>query len=940
MAIADNVDIDYTNKIIDVTGTDASTPWDILNLYSYVKEEFKLSPNAEDDFAFDAPTPFDLTLKNGWYLRRHSLPRISGGSITANYGTDEIEKINFASIGTDPVESDIGIDIRDDTSVFGELVDYDTSDDRLTWWVRTNGTPVSVTTASTVDSLQGGTPTGTSTGTSENDTQDQWTGIKTIGDLVATGPQPLIYVFVGDVTTGDYASISRRVEGVADDANHRDDDYDEELTNGDRGALDSVLVNIIDSGVTLGNPVGEVRAYARTGLDTYSDFSINITAGGLISIPVTNSPDGQDVLGEYAIAVDGIASGPFTVAETIEENGGGTPNWRAEVLELVGTQAATRVLIIRSLTGVIADNDTFVGNSSAATGVIRGTTGGQLVTVDVTDIIEGDYGNLGTGGTSGATAQLRGHLTIAEGDTTNGYNIMESRHDVEAFSTDYTDFVENDVITGTGYTSTVNLAGRALDRLASNLDDIRIKANVWDLTVADSSGFVLGTDVTQVTSGAKGTVISVPDSTSIFVSQNNASSFDGSNVINDDNGAGTETVTAAAKDQTFDYNLTLQSAFPYTVIIKANGRTAAELYHYAKFFQEARATAAFTDLNGSNADPDNDREFNMLKERAGGATLDITLVQGEEYFRAFTDDDATNSYINQDQKSRLVVSNGGALVTGQGVAIEGIASADANNFTLIDANNAQHIPEVSITVSITNNVTGAHLHIALDDGGGQEDIAQFNVAAAGNTAGDADLVVDEALPNDTPTSGTVKVVETAGTQTENRELRYRYSSYVTSTFTLTAGAGTGTETTGDATGTTLTDSAADFGSGDSVQVGDPIRNSTTNDIAWVKAITDTTHLETTALTGPGDNEWGSGDGYDINVLAYTHDGTETCYVPYMDIVVDTTTETVNLTFVSNRNIVLVHRDEDFLDVTSLGTITNTGFSFRISQTSDPRYTAT
>ena len=942
MAIADNIDIDFTNRIVDVTGVDALAPWDVLNVYSYLKEQFKLSPNADDDFALDAPTPFDLTLKNNWYLRRHSLPRITGGSVTANYGTDQIEKLAFAAGGyTNVVESDIGKVVAG-TGLDADDVLIDFDNNRRVWWVRTGDT--TTVSDSTAITITGGTGAGTTAGGSVDCVTDQWTGVKTIGDLVTTGPGPLIYIFVGDTTTGDFLGTARRVEGVADDALHFEDDFNEELINGDRGALDSVLINIIDAGTTLGNPSGEIRAYARTGLDTYSDFSISITAGGLISIPVSNAPDGQDTLGEYAVAVDGIASGPFTVAETIEENSGGTPNWRAEVVEVIGTQAATRVLILRSLTGAITDNDTFVGNSSSATGVIRGTTGSSIITYDVeTDgIIEGEYGNLLTGGTSTATSNLRGHLTIAEGDTTNGHAIVEVRHDNEAFATDYIDFVSEGV-TGTGVDVTADITGRAFDRLASGLDDIRIKAVVFDLTVADSSGFVVGADCTQTVTGAKGTVISVPDSTSIFVSQNNTTEWTGANVIDDDNGAATETITGAVRDHTFDFALSLQSAFPYDIMIEAAGRTAAELFHYAKFFQEARATAAFTDLNGSNADPDNDREFNMIKERAGGSTLDLTTVQGEEYVRAFTDDDATNSYSNQDQKSRLVVSNGGALVTGQGVAIINIASADANNFTLIDSDNVTHIPNVSVTVSITNCVTasgGAHLHVALDNGSGQEDKLQFNVAAAGNTAGDADLVIDEVLPNDTPTTGTVKVVDTSGTQTENRELRYRYSSYVTSTFTLTSGAGTGTETTGDATGTTLTDSAADFGGADSVIVGDPIRNSTTSDIAWVKEIISTTQLATTALTGGGDNEWGSGDGYDINVLAFTHDGTETAYVPYLDIICDTATETVNLTFVSNRNIVLVHRHVDFLDVASLGTITNTGFSFRISQTTDPRYTAT
>lgn len=936
MPIASNVSIDYTNKIIDVTGVDSSTPYDILNLYSYSKEEFKLSANADDDFAWDAPTPFDLTLKNGWYLRRHSIPRISGGSITTNYGTDVIGAYELNTGGTSFVEGDIGLTVRNATQAtnFGTLVDFDNN--RNVIWVRLSAGQHNAASSDTIEvTTAGGTGSKTSTGV-EAYGNDQWTGIKTIGDLVSVGPGPLMYVYVGDVTTGDYNGKSRRVEGVIESANHFEDDFNEELTNANRGALDSVLVNIVYSGTTLGNPAGEIRAYARTGLDTYSDFAIDITAGGLISIPISNAPDGEDTLGEYAIAVDGIASGPFQANETIQENGGGTPNWRAEIVEVIGTQAATRVLILRSLTGAISDNDTFIGNTSSATGVVRGTTGSGIITYDVeTDgIIEGEYGNLLTGGSSGATSNLRGHLTIAEGTTSVGYAVVEVRHDNEAFSTDYTDFSDNEAVTGTGVNVTTDLATRPFDRLASGLDDIRIKACVWDLTVTSSAGFAVGQNITQATSGAKGTVVSVPDSTSVFVSQNNGISFNGTNNIDNDDATDPEPVSAATKDYTFDFALSLQSAFPYTIMIEGAGRTAAEIYHYAKFFQQARATAAFTDLNNSNSDPDNDRHFYMLKERAGGATLDIADIEGEEYYRAFTDDDGTNSYTNQDQKSRLVVSNGGALVTGQGVAISNIASADANNYTLTDSNNTTHIPEVSITVSITNCVVGAHLHIAKDDGAGQEDKAQYTSDNVANVAGDVDFVITASIPNDTPLSGTIKVVDTGNTSPENREMRYRYSSWTGSTFTLE------TASTGTAEATSSGNTLVDTGAFASVEVGDPIRNTTDGSYGWVKEKVDANTIITTQLEGGGSNDWADMDNWETNTLVVTYTNADTAYVPYVDIVVDTATENQLLTFVANRNIILVHRDENYIDVVTQGTITNTGFSFRISQTPDSRYTPT
>ena len=106
MTIATDTDIDYTNRIIDLTGT---TIYDVSVLYSYCKEQFKLSANIDDDFAWTANTPTDFTLKNGWYLRTHSIRRLKNGGIKTAYGLDEIEKITFSSVGTDPIESDIAI---------------------------------------------------------------------------------------------------------------------------------------------------------------------------------------------------------------------------------------------------------------------------------------------------------------------------------------------------------------------------------------------------------------------------------------------------------------------------------------------------------------------------------------------------------------------------------------------------------------------------------------------------------------------------------------------------------------------------------------------------------------------------------------------------------------------------------------------------------------
>jgi hypothetical protein len=940
MAIGDDTSIDYTNKIIDVTGT---TVYDVSVLYSYCKEQFKLSANIDDDFAWTANTAVDYTLKNGWVLRARSIRRLKNGGIRTVYGLDQIEKLEFAAGGyTNAIDSDIG-KVVVGTGLDGDdvLVDFDNT--KRVWYVRTgDATSVADSTAITITAGTGaGTTTGSSVGSTAGE-DDLWTNINTIGDLAATGPQPLIYVYTGDLTTGDFNGNARRNETF-------DDDPDPSLTNSDRGVFDG-LIRIKDMGTTLGNPAGEVRVYGRQGLDKFADFPIDITAGGRIAVPIGQSNDTEDTIGEVAVAGDAATQTDFTVGEVVTWTGTNSAEVVEHIEVLNGTGAdGVKVLKLRGLTAYPADGTTLTGATSGATMVTRGEVGGILLSYDaetnpITDPT--DFGVLLTGGTSGATMTIRGATTVAEATGTLGYLIAETRHDSQAFPTDYTTPVDNDNFTGTGVDITADFvtAGFKNERLCYDLDDVQLKLAAWDLTVADSSGFIAGQNVTQTVTGAKGTVISVPDSTSIIVSQNNQTVFTGANVLNDDDGAATETITGAARTQTFGLTLPLQSSVNYNGLINCNGRTAAETFHYIKYFQQARATSANTDPNALNADPDYDRELIMLKEELGAGGLIFQVVQGEEYFRAVTDEDTpANNPTDQSPDSRIAVKPGTSITTGQGWALINIASADANNYTLTGADGSKNTPLASVNVTLSNLVSGYHVQVALDDGTGQEELAQFNVAAAGNTAGDADLVIDEVLPNDTPTGGgghdgIVKVVDTDSVSPENRELRYRYSSYATSTFTFVAGE-TGLTTSEDASPTnTLKDTGAFAAT--TIKVGDVIRNTTDLSYAWVKEIVDNDTLLTTPLEGGTDDNWQSGDGWATNVLAYTHDGGETCYVPYMDRVADAGTETETITFTSNRNVVIRVRDTSIVDFDTTGTIDNTGISVGAVQNPDNIYAAT
>lgn len=927
MPIATDTAIDYTNKIIDVTG---STVYDVSVLYSYCKEQFKLSANIDDDFAWTANTAVDFTLKNGWVLRAHSIRRLKNGGIRTAYGLDEIEKLTFQAAGyTNAIESDIGkVVVATGLGASDRLVDFDNT--KRVWYVRTSGTARSVSTATSV-TITSGTGAGTTTGTSVGSTageDDLWTNINTIGDLASTGPQPLMYVYTGSLATGDFNGNARKNAGY-------EDDPDPTLTNADRGVLD-VLIRIKDMGTTLGNPAGEIRVYGRQGLDKFADFPITITAGGRIAVPIAQSNDTEDTIGEKVICVDGRNANDFTTGEIITWTG----NNSAEVVTFIeGANSTNGVLIYRGATAHLTDGVTLTGATSGATGVTRGSAGGQLITIDAetSQADEADYGNVLTGGTSGAKARLRGHLTLTETGTGQGYLVVESNHDYKADNTYYLSFSDNDVITGTGVNVTADFTTTAYQRLAFDLDHVQPKLAAWDLTVADSSTYTPGLNVTQSVTGAKGTVLSVPDGTSIIVSQNNSTVFTGANNLSGDDGVGSSTaISAATRTSTFSYALPLQSSKSYWGLINCNGATAAEAFHYIKYFQQAGGLASNDDPNSLNADDDYTRQLNMMKEELGGGTLILQTIQGEEFFRAFTDEDTpSNNPTDQSADSRLAVKPGTSITTGAGWALINIAISDANNYTLTATDGSKNAPFKSVNVTLSNLVSGDHIQVVLNDGLGQEKLDQFNVAAAGNTAGDADIVFDETLPNDTPTGSgeniIVKVVNTNSTSPENKELRYRGTSYTGSTVTFATG-DTGTATSAG-TGTELNDTG--IGSG-TLQVGDVIRNTTDLSYAWIKSIS-ANQVITTQLTGGSDNTWQSADNWVSNVLAFTHDGSETAYIPYIDRVVDAATETETITFVTNRSVVIRVRNTSIIDFDTTSTINDSGMSVGAVRNPDTVY---
>jgi hypothetical protein len=298
----------------------------------------------------------------------------------------------------------------------------------------------------------------------------------------------------------------------------------------------------------------------------------------------------------------------------------------------------------------------------------------------------------------------------------------------------------------------------------------------------------------------------------------------------------------------------------------------------------------------------------------------ITVLDGEEYIIAYAGYSPTKA-------APFGTFAGGKYFGAQGVWIEGMASGQSYQFT--DANGNIRQPYASVDISITNTLSGDRVSVFRTSAGAiQKDI--YTSAATGNNQGNSTFVVQETISIDTPSSGVLRIVDSS----ENKEHRMRYASWSGSTFTLLT-ARTGTQT-GSESATVLVDSAATFVTW-GILVGDIITNTTDGSWAQVASVDSETQLTTTALTGGTDNLWQLNDGYSIHTLPVTYDGTDTAYVPFIDQEATSTSITITVLYSADRTVLVRARRKQatpILPFETSATVTSAGLTVAVIRTED------
>jgi hypothetical protein len=323
-----------------------------------------------------------------------------------------------------------------------------------------------------------------------------------------------------------------------------------------------------------------------------------------------------------------------------------------------------------------------------------------------------------------------------------------------------------------------------------------------------------------------------------------------------------------------------------------------------------------TDANGGLLiDADGTAAMSNLSFLSDGTGHAIYITAAGSYtFTNFT----YSGYGATASTDAVVYNNSGGLVT---ISVSGGDTPTYKNGTSATTTIVNTKTMTITVVNVGNTViAGAQVYV-------QKASPTAYTAGAGNTAGDADLVITQTPDSDTPTSGTLTIFDVSLNAVQN----YRYSSFDSSTKTFTFRTEVTYNCTGGGTGTGLEDSVHDFTVIDILE-GDTIRNTTDGSWAVVDAIVNAHSIATTPLQGGSDNTWTNGDTYSVHKLATTLvSGTDKVDIPYINTYTNGSgiaTASIHSPSTTTVNIRVRHEDgaTKYIPVDTSGTLTGSGMT--------------
>jgi len=297
----------------------------------------------------------------------------------------------------------------------------------------------------------------------------------------------------------------------------------------------------------------------------------------------------------------------------------------------------------------------------------------------------------------------------------------------------------------------------------SGYNDVTVAFVNGTLTYSAISGSFTNLEpVSQAVSGATGVFLKQTTITGAgtMTLGNVVGTFNNTNVIT----GGTSGKTATSSSTlTEAYTMTKAfsqgSDYNYSVIIGCATRVLSQVYEYFKYVTRIGST------------------FTMYPTAtAQGGAITHTTKEGQLYIRGHEDNQSspTNTF-SPVKASPFGTFAGGKFFGAQGVWIESMAAADVQNYQLIDTGGTTRTPPNQQAIIISNLLSGDRVAVFRTVSGTEINKAMYS-AASGNNIGNSTFVVNEVIPSDTPTSGSIRIVDTSDTSA-TREVRYTYTSW-------------------------------------------------------------------------------------------------------------------------------------------------------------------
>lgn len=298
-----------------------------------------------------------------------------------------------------------------------------------------------------------------------------------------------------------------------------------------------------------------------------------------------------------------------------------------------------------------------------------------------------------------------------------------------------------------------------------------------DISITFVSGTVTYSAITGAFTNLE--TITWPGGSGVFLKQtttSGAGTMTIGNVTGDAGPLNTETITGGSFTATASANMTnaytVGKAFTqgtdnnYSVVVGCATRVLSQVYEYLKYV--TRIGSTYTMYPTATAE---------------GGAITFTTKQGQLYIRAHEDNQNTpTNTFSPVKASPFGTFAGGKFFGAQGIWIENMAGADVQNYQLLDSAGTTRTPPNQQSITITNLISGDRVSVFRTTGNNSIIDKAMYTSAANNNTGESTFDITATIPSDTPTTGSIRVVDTSDTSA-TRETRYTYTGWSGSTFT-------------------------------------------------------------------------------------------------------------------------------------------------------------